>query len=84
MPSVKQKIILGIGLQVIERPRELQIHTDTDEHNIVHVLYSLKKDGLVEFRTRRSAHAAGLNLTDIKLTRNGQRALNDLRKQKHG
>ena len=72
MSSIKTRLIQGIGLQVIDRPRKLQLQVGDDEHNIVHVLYRLQKQGLVEFRTRRSVHSPGMNLTHIRLTPKGR------------
>lgn len=69
--TVKTRIIQGIGLNVIERPRELQKIAGTNEHHIVHELYSLQKQGLVAYKVRRNAHSAGRNLTAIKLTPQG-------------
>lgn len=69
--TVKNRIINGIGLDVIERPRQLQRAAQADEHNVVHVLYMLEKQGLVTFRKKRSLHSPGINLTDIRLTRQG-------------
>lgn len=73
--TVKDRIIAAIGDQTIERPRELQLAADQNEHHIVHVLYSLNKQGLVKFRQKRSVHSPGVNLTNIKLTPAGKRML---------
>ena len=70
--TVKTRMIRAIGLDTIERPRQLQLAAGTNEHHIVHELYMLQKQGLVEYRVRRNIHAAGRNLTDIRLTRKGQ------------
>ncbi len=69
--TVKDRVILGIGLTVIERPRQLQAVAQTDEHSIVHTLYRLEKDGLTEFKIKRNAHSAGKNVTAIRLTSKG-------------
>lgn len=79
MTSVKNRIILAIGTDVIERPRELQTKVDTDEHSIAHVLYALQKDGLTEFKKRRNLHSAGVNLTKIRLTKQGKKRYEELR-----
>lgn len=69
--TVKLRILNGIGLNVIERPRQLQQVAKADEHNVVHTLYMLERQGLVTFRKKRSIHSPGVNLTDIRLTRQG-------------
>ena len=69
--TVKTRILNGIGLNVIERPRELQKAAGTSEHNVVHELYAMKTQGLVEFRRKKNLHSRGVNLTDIRLTREG-------------
>jgi hypothetical protein len=69
--TVKTRILNGIGLNVIERPRQLQQAAGTNEHHIVHELYRLEKQGLVTYDTRRNLHATGRNLTKIRLTRKG-------------
>ena len=69
--TVKLRILSGIGLNVVNRPRQLQQAAKTDEHNVVHTLYMLEKLGLVTFRKKKSIHSPGVNLTDIRLTRQG-------------
>lgn len=78
--SIKQDLIRGIGLNVIERPRELQgaCEGSPGEHKIVHQLYRLQKQGLVEFRTKRNLHSPGNNLTSIRLTPQGARLYEEL------
>ena len=71
MTGIKDRLVLAIGIDVIERPRQLQLRTDTDEHAIVHCLYRMQKDGIAEFKTKRNAHAPGKNLTKIRLTQKG-------------
>lgn len=71
MNSVKDRIIVGIGLDVVERPRQLQQAAGTDEHHVVHELYRLQKQGLTAFDRRRNLHRPGLNLTKIRLTERG-------------
>jgi hypothetical protein len=71
MPSIKHRLILGIANQTIARPRQLQQAAETDEHHVVHALYSLQRQGLVEYKRKRNADATGINLTDIKLTKKG-------------
>lgn len=79
--TIKHRIILGIGaLQVVQRPRALQRIADTNEHHIVHVLYSLQKSGLVEYKKRRNADSPGMNLMDIKLTPKGHKLYEELRR----
>ena len=69
--TVKTRILAGIGLNVIERPRELQKAAGTAEHHVVHELYALEKQGLVAYTIKRNAHSAGRNLTNIRLTKQG-------------
>jgi len=69
--TVKTRILNGIGLDVIERPRQLQTAAGTSEHHVVHELYSMKTQGLVEFRRKKNLHSTGINLTDIRLTKKG-------------
>lgn len=79
--TIKDRLILAIGLDVIERPRELQVPTQTDEHSIVHALYRLEKDGLSEFKVKRNVHSPGRNLTNIHLTNKGIERLRELRRE---
>ena len=69
--TIKDRLVLGIGLTVVERPRHLQQAAGTNEHHVVHALYRMEKDGLTEFKTRRNLHSPGKNLTAIKLTPKG-------------
>lgn len=69
--TVKDRVILGIGLDVVDRPRQLQIPAGTDEHNIVHTLYRLEIDGLCQFKVKSNSHSSGKNLTKIRLTPKG-------------
>lgn len=69
--TVKARIIQAIGLDVIERPRQLQQAAGTNEHHVVHTLYNLEKQGLVEYKVKRNIHSPGRNLTGIKLTDKG-------------
>lgn len=77
--TVKTRIINGIGLDIIERPRYLQRAAKTDEHHVTHALYMLERQGLVTFRKKRSLHSPGINLTDIRLTRQGIKLWRELR-----
>jgi DNA-binding MarR family transcriptional regulator len=79
MASVKDRLILGIGLQVIDRPRELQRAAGTDEHNVVHILYRLQKQGLVEYRRARNIDSPGINLKGIHLTPKGLARFEELK-----
>lgn len=76
--TVKDRIILGIAHSTVERPRELQQAAETDEHNVVHALYRLEKEGLTEFKVRKSKHSPGRNLTSIKLTARGRTRYHEL------
>lgn len=78
MTTIKDKLVLSIGLDVIERPRALQQSAQTDEHNIVHGLYSLQRDGLTEFKRRRGKDSPGTNLSKIRLTPRGVKRYEEL------
>jgi hypothetical protein len=71
--TVKARIIRGVGdLQKVDRPRQLQHYAGTNEHHIVHELYLLKQQGIVDCKVRNNVHSAGKNLTSIKLTSKGK------------
>jgi hypothetical protein len=78
--TVKDRVIIGIGLSVVERPRQLQVQAQTDEHSVVHTLYRLEKDGLASFKCKRNAHSPGKNLTKIMLTPEGVKRYKELTK----
>ena len=80
MSSIKDRLILGIGLNVIERPRELQSAANNGEHSIVHELHVLRKQGLVACKVRKNLHSSGRNLTDIRLTPKGIERYRELSK----
>ena len=80
--TVKTRMILAIGETTISRPRELQYPCGTDEHHIVHELYSLQKQGLATFNTRRNVHAPGQNLLKIRLSKRGLEEYRRLRDDK--
>lgn len=51
MTSIKRRILIGIRqLPKRNQPNDLRLLVGDDAHNIVHVLYRLKRDGLVGFR----------------------------------
>lgn len=79
MASVKDRLILGIGLTIIERPRELQHAAGQDEHHVVHVLYLLHDTGLVAYKRRKGKDRPGVNLTSIQLTPKGIEKYKELR-----
>ena len=79
--TVKARIILGIGERTIGRPRELQQPAGTDEHHVVHVLYTLQKQGLVDFKRKRGVDRPGINLTDIHLTPKGKKHYEEIRNE---
>lgn len=81
MTTIKDRLILGIADRVIERPRELQQAAQTNEHHVVHALYSLQKEGLTTFQAKHNIHSPGKNLTKIRLTERGIRKYKEL---KHG
>ena len=78
--TIKDRLILAIGLTTVERPRELQKAAETNEHHVVHALYSMGKDGLTSFKVKRNAHSPGRNLTKIKLTDKGIERYRELQK----
>lgn len=78
--TIKDRLILGIGYEKIERPRELQEIAGTNEHHVVHVLYMLRKEGLVQFKVKEGKHSAGRNVYDIKLTKRGIQKFEDLQR----
>lgn len=80
MTTIKDRLILGIADKVIERPRELQHAAQTNEHHVVHALYSLQKDGLTTFQAKRNLHSPGKNLTKIRLTERGVQKYKELRR----
>lgn len=78
--TIKDRLVLGIGLTVVERPRELQHAAGTNEHHVVHALYSMEKAGLTEFKVRKNKHSPGRNLTAIRLTDKGIARYKELRR----
>ena len=80
MHPLKDRLILGIGLQVVERPRELQRAAGQDEHHVVHTLYSMQRQGLVEYKRKHNLNSPGVNLTSIKLTKRGLARYEELTK----
>ena len=80
MKGIKDRVVLAIGLTEVERPRQLQLRVDADEHDIVHSLYRLEKEGLTEFKVKRNAHSPGRNLTKIRLTKQGKERYEELRR----
>lgn len=76
--SIKHRLILAIGLNVVERPRNLSRDAGADEHNVVHVLYRLQKQRLIEYKTRKNQFAPGTNLTRIQLTPKGKALYEEL------
>lgn len=77
--TIKERLILAIGFDTIERPRQLQKPAGTNEHHVVHVLYRLEKDGLTEFKVKKNIHSSGKNLTRIRLTPQGIERYKELR-----
>ena len=78
--GIKDRTLLAIGLDVIERPRELQIPVDADEPELVHTIYRLNREGFAEFKTKKNLHSPGKNLTKIRLTKQGQKRYEELRR----
>jgi hypothetical protein len=77
--TVKTRLIRAIGHQTIQRPRQLQNPVNAAEHDIVHELYALQKQGLVAYKTKRNIHSPGKNLTNIRLTKQGQALLRGMK-----
>jgi hypothetical protein len=73
MPSIKDKVLIGISqLPKQNNPKDLQILTGNDMHNIVHIVYALNRQGLVGFRLNKRRLQVPTNLY---LTKQGQKYL---------
>lgn len=79
MTTIKDRIVLGVAEKTIERPRELQQIAGTNEHHVVHALYAMRNDGLIEFKKKKNVHSPGVNLTKIKLTKKGMDRLEKIK-----
>ena len=74
MTSIKDKIIIATSvLPKQNQARDLELPVGADVHNIVHVLYSLNRHGLVGFRL--SKNGSQQIPTNIFLTKQGENLL---------
>lgn len=74
MTTTKQKVLVGIKTRgKVKTARELELLSGTDEHNLIHILHSLRKQGLIGFKINtRGRVAEPINIT---LTPSGERSL---------
>lgn len=80
MTTTRNKILIGLKTTKISQARELEPIVGTDEHNIIHLLHGLRKQGLISFRidTRGKVKEP----YKITLTKQGERAVDGLRRTK--
>jgi predicted transcriptional regulator len=51
MTKTKNKILIGLNNRgEANSARELEVLAGTDEHNLIHLLWALKKQGLIGFK----------------------------------
>lgn len=66
--TIKDRLLTAIAAAgLVADSRDLQPAAGTDQHNLIHVLYSLNRVGLVSFRLRkrgRSQLVQRIELTD--------------------
>lgn len=74
MTSIRDRLLIGIRqLPKNNQPNDLRLLVGSDAHNIVHVLYGLKREGLVAFREKKEGT---LQMpVNIHLTKRGQTAV---------
>lgn len=80
MPSTKEKLLLAtykLGPRVL-RARELQLEIQLDEHSLIHVLYSLNRQGLLAFKLDKRGTVQ--EPRNIKLTKRGLEAVQQLQR----
>lgn len=71
MSTIKHRILMGIAvLGTVKRPEELHPYAEADEHNIVHILWRLQKQGLTTHKTDKRGKREGL--TNVRLTPQGE------------
>lgn len=76
--TVKQRILEAVARgEPIDDSLELQGVADTDQHNIIHVLHAMSRQGLVTFKLRRVGRAQ--HVTKIRLGRRGRAAMEENR-----
>lgn len=79
MPTIKDRLLIGIADQGrVKRARDLQLPVGSDEHNIIHVLYALNKQGLIAFRLDKRGSTQ--EPQRIKLTPRGAEYVAQLRR----
>lgn len=80
MPTAKERLLLAtykLGPRV-PRARLLQLESEMDEHSLIHVLYSLNRQGLLAFRLDKRGTVQ--EPRNIKLTKRGLEAVEQLRR----
>lgn len=51
MTTVKQRVLIGLARRgTVGNAKDLRLDADTDVHNLIHVLHSLRKEGAITFR----------------------------------
>ena len=74
MTSTKTKVLIGIKTRgKVKQARDLELDSGTDEHNLVHILHSLRKQGLIGFKINGKGRVA--EPMNIVLTKSGEREL---------
>jgi len=74
MTTIKDRILIAIPkLPPQNQAKDLQRLTGDDVHNLVHVLYSLNRHGLVGFRLTKQTRQQ--IPTNIRLTKQGEKYL---------
>jgi len=76
MTTTRNKILIGLKTKGrVNQARDLEPIVGTDEHNIIHLLHALRKQGLISFKidTRGKVNEP----YKISLTKQGERATND-------
>lgn len=73
--TIKERLLLAIAeAGLVDDSIELQPAAGVDQHNLIHVLYSLNRAGLVDFRIRKRARRQQL-VQRIRLTGPGREAV---------
>lgn len=75
--SQKQRVLIGIGRRGrLDDTRELVTEIGNDTHNIIHLLYSLRRDGLIKFY--RNTNGTVQRPCRIQLTPKGEKTYQEL------
>ena len=73
--TTRNKILIGLKTKgKVNQARELELIAGTDEHNIIHLLHRLRKQGLISFKTDTRGKVN--EPYKITLTKQGERAIN--------